>query len=276
VNSGILEYKIVLKDLDTDIYYDEQFKNFHLTYDLYGVIGLRVFFKPSPLVIFFHNSSFVKELESSFSTNEIIKFYLNAKGKGIFKKSSGFRDFSGILNVFGSLLMTIFGLMTYKNRIFAFNGEKKFSRNVFIRLLILDVYFVLLMVSMYLYAALNGIQFSPHHLELYAVFCLVALLILNLWFLMGMFLTLWLRHKSGKLVAITLWALIMIGISEIRYFAISPRDIPSVKKTNLQKIKTLMETERKIREKILPLLKEGKKVLSRDKTDAKKNGPENG
>jgi len=107
VNSGIAAYKNVLKDLDTVFDNEEQLKNFHITYEQYGAFGLNIFFKPSPLVVFFHNSSLIKELESSFNTFEILKIYLNAKGKEILKKSSGFKDFSGILNVFGSLLMTI-------------------------------------------------------------------------------------------------------------------------------------------------------------------------
>jgi hypothetical protein len=201
----------------------------------------------------------LKNIESSIDTREMVRIFANSKGGEIFKKSKGFGDLCGILNIFGAILMTMFGLMTFKNRIFAFNGERKFSRNVFTRLLILDLYFVLLMGTMCLYAVLKGIQFSPYHHELYTVFCLVALLVLNIWFFIGVFFSLWLRNKGGKLAVITLWALVIIGIPEIRYMPTSPGDIPSVKKTNLVKFKTLMEKERKIREKILPLLKEGKK-----------------
>jgi hypothetical protein len=265
VNSGIVEYKNVLKDLEIVFDNEEQLKNFHITYEQYGAFGLNILFKPSPLVVFFHNSCLIKEIESSFNTFEILKIYLNAKGKEILKKSSGYRDFSGILNVFGSLLMIIFGLMTYKNTILAFNGEKKFTKNALIRMLILDLYFALLMVSMYLYAVLEGIRFSPHQGELYAVFCLAALLLLNSWFFIGVFFSLWLRYKGGRLAVITLWALVIIGVPEIRYIPASPNEIPSDKKINLKKTKILMDTEREYRRKLLPLLKEGKK----DRADIK-------
>lgn len=259
VNSGIAEYKSFLKDLaiDIDIEYDKS--NSHVNYDQYSGFGYRVLFKPSPLIIFFFNSSLVLDIEGFIDTSEVVRLYHNAKGSDILKKRGSFRDFSGILNVIGSLLMMMFGLITFKNRIFAFKGERKFSRNVFIRVLILDLYFLLLMGFMYLYATIKGIQFSTLHNELYAVFCFVALFILNIWFFIGLFFSLWLRYKGGKLAVITLWALIIIGIPEIRYIPASPQEIPSVKKTNLVKLKTLMETERKIREKLLPLLEEGKK-----------------
>jgi hypothetical protein len=259
VNSGILEYKSFLNDLDIDIDIEYQKQKLFASYDQYSIIGYRALLKPSPLIIFFHTSNMLKNIESNIDTREMVGIFANSKGSEIFKKGKGFGDFSGFLNVFGSLLMTIYGLMTYKNTILAFNREKKFTRNVLIRMLILDLYFVLLMVSMYLYAVLEGILFSPHQGELYAVFCLAALLLLNSWFIMGAFFSLWLRYKGGRLAVITLWALVIIGIPEIRYLPASPNDIPSVKKTNLIKLKTLMETEKKIREKILPLLKEGKK-----------------
>jgi hypothetical protein len=259
VNSGIVEYKSFLKDLAIDIDIEYEKSNSHVNYDQYSLFGYRVLFQPSPLIIFFFNSSLVLDIEGFIDTSEVVRLYNNAKGSDIFKKRGSFRDFSGILNVFGALLMTMFGLMTYKNNIFAFKGERKISRNVFIRVLILDLYFALLMGAMYLYAILNDIHFSLHHHELYAVFCLVALLILNLWFIIGAFFSLLLRYKGGKLAVITLWALIIIGIPEIRYIPTTPGDIPSVKKTNLVKLKTLMEKERKIREKLFPLLKEGKK-----------------
>lgn len=259
VNKGIAEYKSFLKDLAIDIDIEYEKSNSHVNYDQYSLFGYRVLFQPSPLMIFFFNSSLVLDIEGFIDTSEVVRLYNNAKGSDILKKRGSFRDFSGILNVFGSLLMTMFGLITFKNNILAFNGERKFSRNVFVRMLILDLYFVLLMGSMYLYAVLEGIRFSPLQNELYAVFCLAALLILNLWFFIGLFFSLWLRYRGGKLAVITMWALIIIGIPEIRYIPTSPQDIPSVKKTNLVKLKTLMEKERKIREKLFPLLKEGKK-----------------
>ena len=259
VNSGIVEYKSFLKDLAIDIDIEFEKSNFHANYDQYALFGYRVLFQPSPLTIFFFKSGLVLDIEGFIDTSEVVRLYYNAKGSDILKNGGSFRDFSGILNVFGSLIMSIFGLITYKNTIFAFDGERKFSRNVFVRMLILDLYFVLLMGSMYLYAVLEGVRFSPNQGELYAVFCLAAFLLLNSWFLMGVFFSLWLRYKGGRLAVITLWALVTIGIPEIRYIPASPDDIPSVKETNLVKLKTLMETERKIREKILPLLKEGKK-----------------
>lgn len=259
VNTGIAEYKNFLKDLAIDIDIEYEKSNSHVNYDQYSLFGYRVLFKPSPLVIFFFNSSPVLDIEGFIDTSEVVRLYNNAKGSDILKKRGSFRDFSGILNVFGALLMTIFGLMTFRNRIFTFKGERKFSRNLFTRVLILDSYFVLLMGTMYLYAVLKGIQFSLYHNELYIVFCLAALLILNLWFFIGVFFSLWLRYKGGKLAVITLWALVIIGIPEIRYMPTSPGDIPSVKETNLVKLKTLMETEKKIREKLLPLVEEGKK-----------------
>jgi hypothetical protein len=257
VNTGILEYKNVLNDLAIDIDIEYQKQKSFASYDQYSIIGYRVLLKPSPLIIFFHTSNLLKNIESNIDTREMVWIFANSKGGEIFKKGKGFGDFCGILNVFGALLMTIFGLMTYKNTLLAFNGERTFTRNVFVRMLILDLYFVLLMGAMYLYAALKGIQFLPHHHELYAIFCLVALLVLNIWFFLGLFFSLWWRYKSGKLAVITLWALLIIGIPEIRYMPASPNDIPSVKKTNLVKFETLMKTEREAREKLLPLKKSG-------------------
>jgi hypothetical protein len=133
VNSEIEEYTNSAKNLEIDSDIEIIMKSFFNSYDIYGIYGHRIFLKPSPLMIFFYNSDIIEEIEGTIGTIEIIKIYFNVKGDKVLENPKvGFLDFGGILNIFGSLLMLILGVMTFKNRVFLFKGEKEcFSRASF-------------------------------------------------------------------------------------------------------------------------------------------------
>jgi hypothetical protein len=253
-------------------------------YEQYGIYGHRIFILPSPLIIYFANSSLFNELESHISNSELIKIYINVRGDKIFKKPTiGFRDFGGILNTFGSLLMLILGVMSFKNQVFPFMGEKRVFLHGFLRLLLLDVYFLILMLSMYLLAVLNHIRFSPHDSQQYIIFIFSTLFYLNMWFLLGMGLSFLLNYKSGLLAALVIWALILLGTPEIRYMAISRQEIKPEKKVNLIKVTKMLRVEKRHRNKVFPLLKDRDKNIDKIRSIMKEGakayleneGPEN-
>jgi cbb3-type cytochrome oxidase subunit 3 len=264
VNSGIEEYKNIVKEQEIDVDIEvKQVENQPL-YDQYGVIGHRIFILPSPLIIYFYNSSLLKDIESNISSSEVIKIYFNVKGDKILKKPTvGFRDFGGILNTFGSILMLILGVLAFKNREFPFKGEKRVFLHGFLRLLLLNCYFILLMLSMYILAVLNHIRFSRHDSQQYIIFIVATIFYLNMWFLKGMCLSFLLNYKRGLLIAVTIWALISICTPEIRYMVISRQEIKPEKKVNFLKMSKLWKREQNIMNKVLPLLKDRDKNIDK-------------
>lgn len=264
VNSGIEKYKDIINELEIDI--DMEFRQVENQplYDQYGVIGHHIFILPSPLIIYFYNSSLLKELEGNISSSEVIEVYFNVKGDKILNKPTvGFRDFGSILNTFGSLLMLIMGVMAFKNREFPFKGEKRVFLQGFLRLLLMDAYFIILMLSMYLLAVLNHIRFSTHDSQQYIIFIIGTLFYLNMWFLKGMCLSFLLNYKSGLLMAITIWASISICTPEIRYMVISRQEIKPEKKVNFIKMSKIWKREQNIRNMVQPLLKDRDKNIDK-------------
>jgi hypothetical protein len=84
-----------------------------------------------------------------------------------------------------------------------------------------------------------------------------------MWFLMGMGLSFLLKYKSGLLVALAIWALILLGTPEMRYMVISKQDIKPEKKVNLVKMIKLLKHEQRLRNKIQPLLKDRDKNIDK-------------
>ncbi|UCH96060.1 MAG: hypothetical protein JSV88_04200 [Candidatus Aminicenantes bacterium] len=271
VYSGIEEYKDIVIELDIDLDIEMKLTEAQVSYEQYGIYGHRIFILPSPLIIYFYNSSLFNELESHISTSELIKIYINVRGDKILKKPTvGFKDFGGILNTFGSLLMLILGVMAFKNRVFPFKSEKRVFLQGCLRLILLDAYFLFLMLSMYLLAVLKHIRFSRHDSQQYIIFIVATLVYLNMWFFKGMFLSFILNYKSGLLVAVTIWALLLIGTPEIRYMVISKQKIKPEKKVNLIKVIKMLKVEQHIKNKVLPLLEDRDKNIDKIRNIMKK------
>lgn len=79
------------------------------TYMQYGTFGFRLLFEASPLNLFFANSSILQDVESNVDGFEAIRVDSSFKGNKLFLKRGFFKDFAGILFVFGSLLMLYLG-----------------------------------------------------------------------------------------------------------------------------------------------------------------------
>lgn len=255
VISGIIEYHRIIKNLELDILGEMEKAKSFTTYDQAGSIGFRLLFRPSPLSVFFPVTGVIKNLESNIDTTEVVRIHSDVKGNEILKSRGNFKDFGSILNIWGSFFMMVMGLLTFKNKKYLFNTDKKFLLTVFCRLLLLNGYFVLLLAISLLIAMMGGIVFSHHDLFLYTFFSVITLLFLDFAFLSGVFFSL--RHKrslNGAFTGLTLWAFILFFLPGLSYFDMTPYNIPSSREIDFKKIKNLLVTEKEIRKIILPLI----------------------
>lgn len=255
--SGINEYRRFRIDETNFIHYEREKIGKYVNYSQYGAYGFRLLYAPSPLIVFVGNSSVLQELESNIDVTEIIKVSHSFKGKNLFLYRGYFKDFSGVIFLFGSLFMLFMGLSCFKSlaHVKFMVPKVGFNRYFFLtalsRLLVLSLFFLLLIGGCWLAAILAGIRFSPAEKGNFMFFGLMALVYLDFFFLAGMTMTLVFRFRSHVFVWLfILWFAFVFLIPEIGRISLFNRSqsLVSDDAVNLEKLKTVMTFERKMKE----------------------------
>jgi len=116
VQYGVMVYKNDLKQ--EAIFQDfenkkvEQFFN----YRIYSTYGFRLIFHPSPVSIFFSNSSTISDLNAFADGGERFNIYKGFYGKKVFEmKKNLVSDYSGVIGVIGGLLVLFYGFGALAN-----------------------------------------------------------------------------------------------------------------------------------------------------------------
>ena len=192
VQIGIDDYERIIanKERFQDI---ERLKvNQYFTYAQYGAYGFRLMFIPSPLSIFFNNSSVISELTSNVDAGEKLNIYNSFKGRALFaEKSGGFKDFSGVVLLLGSLLVLYFGyeLMIYRDYLRFMAGvvspEKLFAAMTVSRISVFILFFLFTAGMSVLLMRLNDIALSSFEWLHFLAYLGVLILVLIIFFFLG-------------------------------------------------------------------------------------------
>ncbi|HLP46896.1 MAG TPA: hypothetical protein VK469_13160 [Candidatus Kapabacteria bacterium] len=231
-----------------------------VTYEQYGVFGYKIKGEADPLIIFFNHSTPLNDLESKIDAMENVNIGSSVKGKAIFKKTSHFKDLFGLLNVFGTLLMFLMGLFSYKPQA-VFMEKKRSLLNEFIpRLFWLNAFFSATMSSIFIFALLKGVPFTVSHAKLYVLFQLNIILLLDVCFVAGFFIASGIKSRYMNIsITIIVWFFCIFILPEWQYPNIQETDVLSEFEIDLIKNENLMAKEKAIREAILPLLRDSKR-----------------
>lgn len=260
-NFGIKEYKGLKNKKELFGDYEKSRVSRYITYDQYGGFGFRVMYEPSPLIVFFFNSYLFYDLESNIDTTEILRIYTLKKGQSLFKKGK-FIDFSGILFFCGSIYMMFSGLSVYKNSFYAkFISNKKYAMalSLITRLLIADLFFIVIIFLNFYFAVISGISFSSNEIDIFKLFAIYILFFLNLFYFIGFIISsLFQSHRN--FITIIVWIFFIFVVPEISNMNLVDKinDIPTNESLNIEKISVLMNVERNARNELLNLKKEKK------------------
>ncbi|MDQ1355301.1 MAG: hypothetical protein QG657_5611 [Acidobacteriota bacterium] len=260
LNDAIIEFNQGCESNNIISSLEKQKSTQTVTYEQYGVLGYRIISDAEPVIIFFNYSTPLNSLESKIDCLESVNIGSSAKGKEIFKNKSYFKDLFGLLNVFGSLLLCLIGLFSYKPRAVFMTKKASPLKMIITRLIWLNMYFIVSMTALFFFAMMKGMPFTKAHTTLYLGFELETIMFLNVCFIIGYtiaasFKT---RHINISLTIIA-WFFCIFILPEFRYPDIQEKDVLSVSKIDLIKNETLMSKEKSFREAILPLLKDPKK-----------------
>jgi hypothetical protein len=254
ISIGISEYMGFLNKKENFIAYEKQKVKQYTNYIQYGGYGFRVLYELSPVTVFFTNSTVFKDIESNVDTLEILKIYHSFKGKNLFTQKERFKDFSGIVFLFGSLFMIYMGAgmiesKNYMRFVLKQMGLKKvFFKTLFSRLFWLNMIFVLLFEVVYFFTLIRDIRLHVFSIPFLLPFLLYVLLFLNFFFFIGSLMKI--LSKFGMITYMWIflfWVVSIFLIPEINrvYLFNESQKLPTNEKINIEKLKTLMDFEKK-------------------------------
>ncbi|MCP5101955.1 MAG: hypothetical protein GY950_01185 [bacterium] len=176
---------------------------FH-NYTVYSAYGFRLYCMPCPLD-FLTAFKFYNELDASADVGVKLRLSEGKKGNNVFPDTAGgYLNFAGILLLFGSLAVIIFGFGAFDDESYlkflrSLHRLRKIIFQVFLfRIGLVAAFVLLLSAAMAVTAFFNGIAvLSPH----YIIFTLIALLVLLCFFSTGAALGA-LKNRHGAIAAL--------------------------------------------------------------------------
>jgi hypothetical protein len=230
----------------------------YMTYEQYGVTGLRVTLQPPALSVFFNRNDFVKNIEAIIDTSEVVKIFSNRKGRKTFSADGRFGDLNQIVAIFGALIMGMMGFLTVPNRhTLDFFGKAGCTKTIVSWLFILDGMFLLILAINYGFAVLKGISFTGTENRIFLYYGLIILPFLNLFYVAGLLVkALFNFKKSAVPVLLAAWFVLVFALPEAGKLlrANDANKLPPVENLELEKMKVLLDAERKGREHIRDIL----------------------
>ncbi len=227
----------------------------YVNYNQYGSYGFRVLLIPSPLSIYFVNSSTISGLTANVDSGEQLNIYNSFKeGRTLFAdKGGGFKDFSGIMLLLGGLLALYLGYESfiYKDYLRFMSGFMDYKRiffsSVLSRVFILIFLFLLNAGISLILLKINGIQFSGGEYTHFFTYLATLVLLLVFFFVLGTIAGTLKSGFAGFVMVIISWFVLVFLFPGIVNTVISRKadNIVSNYKLELQKLKSLMDFERK-------------------------------
>lgn len=266
---GIGNFKSIDRNKDDFLDIERLKVQQYVTYGQYGTYGFRVMFIPSPLSIYFVNSSTISELTSNVDSGERLNVYNSFKGKTLFsEKSGGFKDFSGIMLLLGSLLVLFFGYEAlvhkdYLRFMSGFIGCKKLYFFIILSRVFVFILFLLFHVGISLVLLkLYGIELLKNDYIHLAIFAAILFLVLLFFFILGTIAGSFKSRFAGFVLVIITWFFSVFLIPGVVSAVTSRKadNLESNYRLELQKLKTLMSFEKRALEKQKNLKKRNREL----------------
>lgn len=255
--SGLNEFRQFQVEKEIFIKFEKEKISQIVNYSQYGAFGFRLLYEPSPLNLFFVNSSVLQDVESNIDSLEAIKIESSFKGKKLFLKRGYFKDFAGIPFIFGSLFMLYMGHLALVGPAYLrFMSErmplKRFYRlTTAARLFWLDLFFVSLGLGLFFLVRLGGVFFSRPEKKIFLLYLLFLVLLLDFIYLLGQWTTVLLSfRKIFFLWFFIVWFICIFLLPEFNRISVFNQSLvlESAEKVNLDKFRTLMALEQRFRD----------------------------
>lgn len=259
VITGVMEYKKIEKERENFQLFEREKVQLYIDYSQYGGYGFQVFFMPGPMYVFFNNTRVLGDITCNIDTMQIINVQQSFKGRNLFPKKGFLKDFSNVHFYFGSLFMLFLGASLFVSpghvrlMLAQYPIRKVFFSAVASRLLILDTLILLLQALAVLIPKAMQVPFHPGDLRGYFSFSLYTLLFHNLFFFIGMLISIHfsLKRRVSLFLFIT-WFFLIFVIPEIEglYISSATSLIPPNDSINIRKMQNMVNLEGQVRRSI--------------------------
>jgi hypothetical protein len=259
IQIGINNYKAIIVNKESFQNFEKLKVNQYLNYSQYGTYGFRLLFVPSPLSTYFVNSSTISELTSNVDAGERLNIYHSFKGRRLFaERSGGFKDFSGIMLLLGSLLVLYFGYesMIHKDYLRFMHGFTTYRRLffciVFSRIVIIIFLFLFTTAISWLFLVFNNIELTRSSYIHMAIYVGILMLVLVFYFVLGTIAGSFESRFVGFLTVVGSWFVLVFLIPGIVSTVTSRRADVMVSnyQLELEKLKVLMDFEKRAYEEL--------------------------
>ncbi len=254
IQTGISDYKKNAENKKNFLNIEQLKVNQYINYAQYGAYGFRILFIPSPLSILFTNSSVISDLTSNVDSGERLNIYDSFKGRRLFaEKLGGFKDFSGIMLLLGSLLVLYIGYESlihkdYLRFMVGITGRKAlFLSIVFSRVMVFVLFFILNGLLALLLLELNGFRLTQAECIHFLVYLSVLVVVSIFFFALGTIAGAFKSIFAGFVTLITAWFSLVFLIPGIvgGITAGNAGGIMSNYQLELDKLTTLMGFEKR-------------------------------
>jgi len=255
--SGLNEYRQFQAEKKIFIKFEKEKISQIVNYAQYGVFGFRLLYEVSPLNQFFVNSSVLQDVESNIDSLEAIKMESSFKGKKLFLKRGYFKDFAGIIFIFGSLFMLYLGHLALVSPAYlriisgCMSLKKYYGLTTAARLFWLDLFFLALGLGLFFQAQFEGVGFSGTEKMIYLFFLLFLVVLLNFFYLLGQLTSVLVGFRNiFFLWFFIVWFICIFLLPEMNRISVFNQSLvlESAEKVNLEKFRTLMALEKKFRD----------------------------
>jgi hypothetical protein len=244
VYSGARDYKNFLNQKEFFLAHEQDKMNLYASHGHYGACGFRVLLEPSPLSIFFNNSSVFENLYSFVDMTENLDINRSSKGRNPLLKKGYFKDLAGMFFFFGSLFMVYMGMTSYKSEKYFF----KFG-NVIIRLGILNSVFVILICVWYNFPKVFQLRFGAGDREVFSYFVIYLLFFLGFFYGAGLLIrVLWRSKQVSNIYVFIFWLFSVTIIPEAMniYLQKKPQLLSANEKSNITKLEEVVNFEQEL------------------------------
>ena len=250
VISGIYEYKSFLEKKENFIEFENIKIQRYSSYKQYGAEGPRLLYQNSPINIFFDSSSFLRPIETSLDSSEIIKIIVPQDGKSIFTNFGYFKGFSDFIFFFGSLFVLFLGLSHLKSQKYIdFIGDiRRIVLSQVSRLFLIIFVFFLLFSIIFLLVKLLGINFSDLETNNFFKLTVFSLLFLSFFYTVGLAISNFniQNRKRAIFLAFVIWIIVVIFIPSFlnKYTLNKANQLQSKEKINMKKFSNLLDFDK--------------------------------
>jgi hypothetical protein len=256
IQIGINQYKRILENKEKFQEFEKIRVSQYTTITQYGAYGFRMIFIPSKNSIFFSNSGIFSHVNAFIDSGIRLKIYNSLKGYNLFKNNKLGSDFSGVILLIGSLLLIFYGFGTLSKRSYLkllvslYRCGKAYFLIVASRLIIISLAILIIFVASYFLMMLNNIKLEIYSNIMY--FFIIILMISWLFFLIGVAIGTTKRKGIGILAILITWFLLIYFIPTVinTYIGSKAENMTSVYEAEIEKLKILMQFERKVIDKV--------------------------